>query len=74
MPRKQGRELTKHEHARVVAKRDKVTFDVAYHLIILANQADGRPSRGFTNQVPAIDDLPAEDKANLARLRAELGL
>lgn len=74
MPRSTEASLNNAQRARHYAKANKLSFDVAYHLMIAANAADGRVSLGLDPQAPAESELSAEDAAALAAAKTALSL
>ena len=74
MPRQTEATLTNAQKVRQYARDNKLSFDVAYHLMIAANEADGTASTGIDPQAPAVSDLSAEDAAALTAAKTALSL
>lgn len=74
MPRATEAVLTNAQKARAYGKANKLPYDVAYHLLIAANQADNVTSFGFDPTAPTTAELSAEDAALLTAAKTALGL
>jgi hypothetical protein len=74
MPRSSTVTLSKQQQARVYARENKLPYDVAYHLMIAANNADGVAPRGIDPNAPAESDLTTEQAAQLAAAKSALSL
>jgi len=74
MPRNVEVTKTNAQKLRDYSRAHKLSFDVGYHLSMLANEADGKPSTGIDANAPSIDSLSADDKAALAAARSSLNI
>lgn len=74
MPRATEAVLTNAQKARAYGKANKLPYDVAYHLLIAANAADGITSIGLDPNAPNVAELSAEDAAKLTAAKTALGL
>lgn len=73
MPRHTNDTLNTNQRARQYTRTHRMGYDALYHLYAWANEQDGRPSTGIQSDVPAIEDLSAEDQAALTAAKAEIG-
>ena len=74
MPRKTDQPQDYASRARKYGRENKVSQAVAYHLAILANAKDGRGSTGLDPNAPSIEELSAEQAAELTAARTALGI
>jgi hypothetical protein len=74
MPRKTELSKDNARKAREYLKTNGVGFEVAYHVLRLANEADGRPSTGIDPNAPSTDELNPSDVMALNTAKSALGL
>lgn len=74
MPRQIDAVLTNAQKARAYGRTNKLPFDVAYHLLIAANAADGVISIGIDPNAPTVAELSTEDAALLVAAKTAVGL
>jgi hypothetical protein len=74
MPRKSDTPQDNAGKVRQYARQNRLAYDVAYHLALLANAKDGRGSTGLDPNAPSIEGLSAENAAALTAARSALGL